>query len=119
MSVVWAEAGNAAKTSSDIRLIRRICRLVSALLQRHTITMSEPRDNLVLEHLRHIRGSVDDLRVDMKDVKIRLYFVETRLAGVEGQVVGSHAEYAHVSTRIDRVDARLARIESRLGLIEA
>jgi hypothetical protein len=29
-------------------------------------------DNIVLEHLRHIRGAVDGLRDDMREVKGRL-----------------------------------------------
>jgi hypothetical protein len=35
--------------------------------------------NLVLEHLRHIRGAVDGLRGDMREVKQRLERIENRL----------------------------------------
>lgn len=40
--------------------------------------MSE-MDNLVLEHLKHISGFVDQLASDMKDVKVRLQRLETRI----------------------------------------
>ncbi len=61
-------------------------------------------ENLVLEHLRHIRGAVDALRDDMRDVKVRLGTLET--------------QYASLSNRIDRLDGRVERIERRLSLAE-
>ncbi len=67
--------------------------------------MSSSGDNLVLEHLRHIRAAVDDLRLDMKEVKTRLGILEQ--------------QYASVSNRIDRVEDRLERIENRIGLVDA
>ena len=62
-------------------------------------------DNIVLEHLRHIRGAVDGLREDMREVKNRLGILEN--------------QYASLSNRIDRLDARMERIEKRLDLAEA
>jgi len=61
--------------------------------------------NLVLEHLRHIRGAVDALREDMREVKERLGTLE--------------ANYASVSRRIDRMESRVERIETRLNLADA
>ncbi|HWK94037.1 MAG TPA: hypothetical protein VNR39_01310 [Pseudolabrys sp.] len=62
-------------------------------------------DNIVLEHLRHIRGAVDGLREDMQEVKGRLGILES--------------QYANMSNRMDRLDGRVFKIEQRLGLIEA
>jgi len=59
-------------------------------------------ENLVLEHLSHIRGAVDALREDMCEVKERLGTLE--------------ANYASVSRRVDRIEARIERIEKRLDL---
>ena len=59
-------------------------------------------ENLVLEHLSHIRGAVDALRDDMREVKERLGTLE--------------ANYASVSRRVDRIEARIERIEKRLDL---
>lgn len=76
-------------------------------------------DNLVLEHLRHIRAAVDATRQDIRDLTLRVGMLESQFAGVEGQIAGLNAQYAHVANRIDRVDQRLERIESRIGLVDA
>jgi archaellum component FlaC len=62
-------------------------------------------DNIILEHLRHIRRGVDDLRDDMREVKSRLGILEH--------------QYASLSNRLDRLDLRVERIEKRLDLTEA
>ena len=69
-------------------------------------------DNVVLEHLRHIRGAVDGLREDMREVKGRLGLLENQYANLTTQ-------YANLSNRLDRLDGRIERIEKRLGLVEA
>ncbi len=61
-------------------------------------------ESLVLEHLHHIRGTVDGLREDMREVKGRLGILEN--------------QYASLSSRVDRIDGRIERIEQRLELIE-
>ncbi len=61
-------------------------------------------ENIVLEHLRHIRTAVDGLRDDMRDVKGPLGTLESR--------------YAILSNRLDRLDARVERIERRLELVD-
>lgn len=67
-------------------------------------TMDEKTNNPVLEHLRHIRGSVDDIREDMREVKSRLGLLEQ--------------QYAIISGRLDRLTDRVERIERRLDLVE-
>lgn len=62
-------------------------------------------ENIVLEHLRHIRGAGDGLRDDMQEVKDRIGILES--------------QYANISNRLDRLDIRIGRIESRLDLAEA
>jgi hypothetical protein len=62
-------------------------------------------DNIVLEHLRHIRSAVDDMRDDMREVKGRLGILES--------------QYANLSNRLDRLDARVEWIERRLNLTDA
>src|SRR6185437_4853939 len=75
-------------------------------------TMMTETESIVLEHLRHIRTSVDGLRDDMREVKQRVGSLETQVAQLTVRV-------AEVSTRVDRMGNRLERIESRLGLTEA
>ena len=62
-------------------------------------------DNVVLEHWRHIRSTVDGLRDDMREVKGRLGILES--------------QYANLSNRLDRLDGRVERIEQRLNLADA
>jgi hypothetical protein len=59
-------------------------------------------DNIVLEHLRHIRGAIDDVRDDSREMK-------QRIGGLKNQ-------YANIS---DRMDMRIERIERRFDLTDA
>ena len=68
-------------------------------------------DNIVLEHLRHIRGAVDLVRDDMREVKQMVGALETEVAQV-------NVRLAEVSNRIDRLSNRVERIEQRLNLAE-
>ena len=62
-------------------------------------------DNIVLEHLRAIRATVDRTAEDIQEIKSRLGILEH--------------QYASLSSRIDRIDDRVFRIEMRLSLVEA
>jgi len=66
--------------------------------------MAEP-DNIVLEHLRHIRGAIDDVPDDIREMKQRIGNLAT--------------QYASMSNRLDRMDLRIERIERRLDLQDA
>jgi septal ring factor EnvC (AmiA/AmiB activator) len=74
--------------------------------------------DLVLEHLRHIRGAVDRLGERMDDLTARMSAVEHQLAGVHAELAGVHGEIAGLNKRIDRVEQRLERIDKRLDLAE-
>ena len=50
-------------------------------------------DNIVLEHLRHIRGAIDDMR--------------GRYPRDQTAVGYSESQYASLSTRLDRMDVRI------------
>jgi predicted nuclease with TOPRIM domain len=71
--------------------------------------MAEEPINLVLEHLRALRGDVTLLREDMQDVKRRLTSLEVAVAQI-------HGDFAGQSVRIDRLEDRLSRIEQRLEI---
>lgn len=81
--------------------------------------MTEATDSLVLEHLRHIRASVDSLREDMREVKGRLTGVEAGLAAVRRDMGALAEADARIQGQLDRLSDRAERIEKRLGLIEA
>ncbi|MFK0329637.1 hypothetical protein ACIQUB_00775 [Rhizobium sp. NPDC090275] len=61
-------------------------------------------DNLILEHLRAIRGTVERLSDDILVIKQRLGSLEH--------------QYATISTRLDRLDERVLRMERSLDLVE-
>ena len=65
--------------------------------------------DLVLEHLRHIRGKVDKNESAMDDLKMRLSSVERSNALL-------HLDIAQVNYRLDTFDKRLTTIENRLEI---
>ncbi len=71
--------------------------------------MADDTDNLVLEHLRYIRGRLDTVYNDVRDLKMRMTNLE------ETGAVASAA----INRRLDRMDERIERIERRLDLAEA
>ena len=73
--------------------------------------MTEDTTNIVLEHLRHIRRAVDELRLDVSDLKLRMTAVEGTLGNIQTQLAGQ-------SARMDRMDERIGRIERRLELAD-
>ncbi len=74
--------------------------------------MAEETDNVVLEHLRRIRGSQERTELDIAELKSR----GSSLEQVTGQILSLLGTMNH---RMDRFDERLARIERRFDLVEA
>ena len=68
-------------------------------------------ENLVLDHLRDMRGQLDRMEHKLEDVIARLGHVERSAADHSVQL-------AEFNTKLDRLDARVARIEKRLDLVE-
>jgi predicted nucleic acid-binding Zn-ribbon protein len=74
--------------------------------------MTDEVESLVLEQLRLIRKSQEEMREDILDIKIRLSATERHLGELQLQV-------AALNSRMDRFDERMARVERRLGLVDA
>lgn len=74
--------------------------------------MAEPENNIVLEHLRHIRRMADETREDVREIKVRVGSLEREVAQI-------HVKIAEQSERIDRLTDRAERIERRLDLADA
>jgi tetrahydromethanopterin S-methyltransferase subunit G len=71
--------------------------------------MAEPAENLVLEHLRAIRGEIGE-------IKRRIVNVETELVQ-QGRLIAILVDgQAHARARFAAIEARLGRIEKRLEL---
>ena len=77
--------------------------------QEDAVTDTQP--NLVLEHLRHIRGQVDGMRSDLDTLVVRMGAFERVLSG-------SYVNDVNQNGEIDRLKSRVDRIERRLELTE-
>lgn len=76
--------------------------------------MPESIENLVLEHLRAIRGDITGLREDVREVKSRLTNLESSVSAIRrdsadmySDVVGQHSRYDRLLERIERIEKRL------------
>jgi hypothetical protein len=78
--------------------------------------MTDEPENLVLEHLRVIRGVVEETRTELRELKLRVGRLEVGTARALAHIQVTLAEH---SIRFDRVDERLDRIEKRLDLADA
>jgi uncharacterized coiled-coil protein SlyX len=74
-------------------------------------------ENLVLEHLRHIRGRVDAMHDQLRDLTQRVGSVEVALAGLRRDDAGLAESVALLSARVDRLSDRMERVERRLDLV--
>jgi chromosome segregation ATPase len=81
--------------------------------------MSAEIDNLVLEHLRVLRGAVERIEQKLGDLTLRIASSENQIGQLHKGIALMHEDFAQVQTRIDRVDTRLDRIERRLELRES
>jgi uncharacterized coiled-coil protein SlyX len=73
--------------------------------------MADEPHNLILDHLRAIRATVERTSSDVTELK-------TRAGRLEKNVAELHVTLAEHSVRMDKIDARLDRIEKRLELAE-
>ena len=78
--------------------------------------MAASTDNLIIEHLRHIRGGVDQISEDMSDIKHRMTSLETGMAFVKREVAAGDDTDARQQGSLDRLVPQLERIEKRLEL---
>jgi hypothetical protein len=54
--------------------------------------MIENVENLILEHLRAMRGDISALRDDSREVKSRLTSLETAVAGMRREIADLHTD---------------------------
>jgi archaellum component FlaC len=74
--------------------------------------MTNNVESLILEHLKHIKGKVDLISLEVQDLKSRASATEEMLGQVLVLIGGQ-------GKRMDRFDERLSRIEKRLDLEHA
>lgn len=79
--------------------------------------MTDNVENLVLEHLRHIRGKVDQISDDVSDLKLRMSSLESAMVSVKHEVAHGDETDARQQLSLDKIVARIQRIENRLELL--
>lgn len=80
--------------------------------------MSDNVENLVIEHLGHIRRRVDEIAEDMKDVKQRLHILEGGQNLTRREILLNEENSSRQQISIDRILERLERVERRLDIAE-
>lgn len=75
-------------------------------------------DNLVLEHLRHIRRRVDQISEDVIELKHGLTSVERGQAKGLREYADLYGDQARQQSSIDRLVERIQRIERRLEITD-
>ena len=73
--------------------------------------MTDDTQQIMLDHLRHIRGRIDSF-------DDRTGRVESRLGAIEGHFVNMLHSGIAQNAELDRINRRLDRIERRLSLAE-
>ena len=79
--------------------------------------MTETVENPIIEHLRHIRGRVDQIADDVVDLKHRMSTLESGMTLVRREMINGDETDARQQVSLDRLVERIQRIEKRLELI--
>ena len=69
--------------------------------------MTNETDSLVLEHLRHIRGKVDNTAADVTDIKVQLAAIQQHMAGFHAVIASHSDELNQLRQRIELIEKRL------------
>ena len=81
--------------------------------------MTADIENLVLEHLRHIRARADQIADDVAELKLRMSGLESAMVLVKREVSHGDETDARQQITLDKLAARVERIERRLDLRDA
>jgi chromosome segregation ATPase len=79
--------------------------------------MTDNVENLILEHLRVMRASIDRVGEAVNDLKLRVGQIEEHLAGMRRDMSMLHADIAITHKRLGGLEGRVERIEKRLELV--
>jgi hypothetical protein len=69
--------------------------------------MADETSNIILEHLRHIRGKVDNTDRNLEVLTLRVGAMERILAGNYQVEVVQNVELDRLKSRVDRIERRL------------
>lgn len=72
--------------------------------------MMEP-DNIILEHLRAIRGDIAKMADGMQTMSVEMTAIRQHLSGVVTIQEHDHSDIANIKSRLDRIERRLELTE--------
>jgi len=78
--------------------------------------MSEPIENLILEHLKRFQGSQERIERELKEIKSRATGLEAGQATIMQYLAHLSGSNAEQHSRYDSLVERIERIEKRLEL---
>lgn len=78
--------------------------------------MTDNVENLILEHLRALRGGQDRIEHELREVQSRQSSLETAVIGLRRDIVFTQEDVVRQPLSIDHLKERLHRIERRLEL---
>ncbi|MBK1619631.1 hypothetical protein CKO42_14520 [Lamprobacter modestohalophilus] len=70
--------------------------------------MTENMENLVLEHLRGIRGTLADHGERLDRIDLRLSTIEQTLGGLYALSASDRDALTHLTRRVERIEQRLS-----------
>ena len=80
--------------------------------------MNGNTENLVLEHLKAIRGDIQKLTNEIEELKMRVSELENSMGTVLSCIGDHYSTGARQQVAIDRINQRMGRIEKRLELAD-
>ena len=75
--------------------------------------MTDNVENLILDHLRHMRSKIDTIADGMDDLKVRMSSLESAMVGVKREVNHGEETDARQQVSLDKLMKRIERIEQR------
>ena len=78
--------------------------------------MTEPIENLILEHLKRFQTGQERIERELKEIKGRLSQLEIGIASIRGDLAHLAGDQARQQISFDRLAERVERLERRLEL---
>lgn len=72
------------------------------LMTRGNIEVTDNLENVIIEHLRAIRGDIGNVKAGVSEIKMRLTCIDERLTLVEKGTANIHGDMALLQLRLDR-----------------
>jgi len=78
--------------------------------------MSDNVENLILEHLRGMRGGQERIEHELREIKNRITSLEAGVAGIRRDAAHDNDKIIQQQMGLDQLAERLERIEKRLEI---